>query len=213
MKNTLRILLVVIIIIPRIDSYAQTFGIKGGLNLSDMLTKDNTQTYSTKMIPGIHLGATVGIPLSGKSILFEPGIFFNMKGSKYQENEYSETLNLNYLDIPLNLKAVFGSDKIKGFGTLGPYIGIGLSGKDKWTYTTGGQSGSETVKWGSNADNDLLKRFDFGVGIGAGVIFGNLLAGVSYNLGLANISSDTSDGTKVKNKVLQISLGYLFGEK
>ena len=86
MKNTLRILLVVIIIIPRIDLYAQTFGIKGGLNLSNTLEKDNTQTYNDKMIPGIHLGATVGIPLSGESIFLEPGILFNMKGSKYARN-------------------------------------------------------------------------------------------------------------------------------
>jgi len=113
----------------------------------------------------------------------------------------------------LNLKAVFGSDKIKGYGALGPYIGVGISGKDKWSSTSGNDSGSETIEWGNDADNDLLKRLDFGIGIGAGVIFGNVSAGVSYNLGLANISSDTSDGMKVKNKVLQISIGYLFGKK
>jgi len=82
MKKALKIFMVVIIFIPHIDSYAQTFGIKGGLNLSDLLLKDNTQTYNSDMITGIHIGATVGIPLSGESIIFEPGIFFNMKGSK-----------------------------------------------------------------------------------------------------------------------------------
>jgi len=204
--------MVVIIFIPRIGCYAQTFGIRGGLNLSDLLVKDNTQTYSSHIIPGIHIGATVGIPLSGESIVFEPGVFFNMKGSKDEDGGYTETLNLNYLDIPLNLKAVFGSDKIKGYGAVGPYIGVGLSGKDKWSYP-GNDSGSESIKWGNDAENDMLKRFDFGIGIGAGVIYGNISAGISYNLGLANISSDTSDGTKVKNKVLQISFGYLFGEK
>lgn len=213
MRNTLRILFVVIILMPCIDSYAQSFGIKGGLNLSNMLAKDNSQTYNSKMIPGIHVGAIFGIPLSGESIFLEPGIFFNMKGTKVQEGGYSETFSLNYLDIPLNLKAVFGSDMIKGYGTLGPYIGVGLSGKDKWSSTSGNDNGSETIKWGNDADNDLLKRLDFGVGIGAGVIFGNLLIGVNYNLGLANVSSDTSDGMKLNNKVLQISLGYLFGKK
>jgi hypothetical protein len=213
MKNTLRIFLVVIILMPQIDSYAQTFAIKGGLNLSDMLIKDNDQTYNSTMIPGIHLGASVGIPLSGELLFFEPGILFNMIGSKATEGGYSETLSLNYIDMPLNLKAVFGSGNIKGYGTFGPYIGAGLSGKDKWSSVSGNDSGSEDIKWGNNADNDLLKRFDYGIGIGAGVIFGNVSAGISYNLGIANIASDTSYGTTFKNKFLQISIGYLFGKK
>ncbi|MGD0753828.1 MAG: porin family protein [Bacteroidales bacterium] len=211
MKNTLRILLVVMIIMPRINLNAQTFGIKGGLNLSNTLEKDNTQTYNDKMLPGIHLGATIGIPLSGESIFLEPGILFNMKGSKWQETNYSETYVLYYLDIPLNLKVVFGSNKIKGYGTVGPYIGVGLSGKDSWTNDA--VKGSETIKWGNDANNDFLKRLDYGVGIGAGVIFSRVLVGIGYDLGLANIAADASGGYKIKNKVLQISIGYLFGEK
>jgi len=211
MKNTLRILLVVMIIMPRINLNAQTFGIKGGLNLSNTLEKDNTQTYNDKMLPGIHLGATIGIPLSGESIFLEPGILFNMKGSKWQETNYSETYVLYYLDIPLNLKVVFGSNKIKVYGTLGPYIGVGLSGKDSWTNDA--VKGSETIKWGNDANNDFLKRLDYGVGIGAGVIFSRVLVGIGYDLGLANIAADASGGYKIKNKVLQISIGYLFGEK
>jgi Outer membrane protein beta-barrel domain len=211
MKNTLRLLLVVIIIMPRIDSYAQTFGIKGGLNLSNTLEKDNAQTYNDKMIPGIHLGATVAIPLSGESVFLEPGILFNMKGSKYQETNYSEKYVLYYLDIPVNLKVVFGSNKIKGFGTLGPYIGVGLSGKDTWTLS--GVKSSESIKWGNDANNDFLKRLDYGVGIGAGVIVSNVSLGIGYDLGLANIASDASGGYKISNRVLQISIGYLFGKK
>jgi len=211
MKNTLRILLVVMIIMPRIDLYAQTFGIKGGLNLSNNLEKDNTQSYNNKMIPGIHLGATVGIPLSGESIFLEPGIIFNMKGSKYQETNYSETYLLYYLDIPLNLKVVIGSSKIKVYGILGPYIGVGLSGKDSWTDT--GVKKSVTIKWGNDANNDYLKRLDYGVGIGAGVILSRVSVGFGYDLGLANIASDASGGYKINNRVLQISIGYLFGEK
>jgi hypothetical protein len=211
MKNTLIILLVAMIIMPGIDLYAQTFGIKGGLNLSNIIEKDKTQSYNDKMIPGIHLGATVGIPLSGESILLEPGILLDMKGSKYVETNYSETYVVYYLDIPLNLKVVFGSNKIKVFGTLGPYIGVGLSGKDSWT--SAGVKKSETIKWGNDANNDLLKRLDYGVGIGAGVILSSVSVGIDYDLGLANIASDASGGYKINNRVLQISIGYLFGKK
>jgi hypothetical protein len=210
MKNALRILLVVILIMPCIESYAQTFGVKGGLTLPNMLYKDNSGTYNTNIIPGFHIGATVGIPLS-ESIFFEPEIILNMKGSKETEPQYSETLNLYYLDVPLNLKVVFGISKIKVFGTLGPYIGAGLSGKDSWI--DNGEKGSEAVKWGGDAENDLLKRLDYGAGVGAGAILSSVSIGISYYYGLANISSYTSDGTKVSNRVLQVSLGYLFGKK
>ena len=88
-----------------------------------------------------------------------------------------------------------------------------MSGKYKFTGPSARDNESEDIKWGNNPDTDHLKRLDFGVGFGAGVIFGNMTAGISYNLGLANISSDTSDGMTLKNKVFQISIGYLFGKE
>ena len=48
-----------------------------------------------------------------------------------------------------------------------------------------------------------------GLGFGAGVELGSLVVSLNYELGLANIE-DSSD-YKVKNKVLQISLAYMFG--
>ena len=53
------------------------------------------------------------------------------------------------------------------------------------------------------------KRLDYGLGFGAGVELGPIVVSLNYELGLANIV-DSSDYTS-KNKVLQLSLAYMFG--
>ena len=64
-----------------------------------------------------------------------------------------------------------------------------------------------------------MKRFDYGLGFGGGVQFGSIVASVNYQLGLANMlepmSSEFFDlpDIKMKNKVFQISLAYMFGKR
>ena len=77
---------------------------------------------------------------------------------------------------------------------------------------SGDQSESEDVSWGSDAEEDDLKPFDYGAKFGVGAELKGLSLGVYYALGLANISPYTDYGTKISNKVLSISLGYKFGK-
>jgi len=81
---------------------------------------------------------------------------------------------------------------------VGPYLAYALSGKDK--------SDGETtdITFGDGG----MRRFDMGLGIGAGVEFGPMVAGLNYQFGIANVA-DSSDG-KAKNKVFQISVAYMF---
>jgi len=218
MNNLMKLLIVVIALTLATESFAQSFGVKAGLNLSNMLAKDDDDTYSDdfKMHPGFHLGATAGFPITDM-FSFETGLLLSTKGfnEDFQEDgyEYKDKVNLVYLDIPLTAKASFEVGSIAVFGVFGPYIGIGLSGKDKWELTIDGEteSGEDKVKWGSDKENDDLKRFDFGLVMGAGVEINAIQIGLNYNLGLANISSYDEGGYTNKNKVLGISVGYKFG--
>jgi hypothetical protein len=220
MRKIMKLITIVVVFTIATQSFAQTFGVKAGLNLSNMLAKDNDKTYSKdfKMNPGFHVGATAEFPISGM-FSFETGLLLSTKGYKYSEKEtnyeYKETLNLLYLDIPLTAKATFDVGSVKIYGAVGPYLGLGLSGKGKYEETGDGTTtkDTETVKWGSDADKDDYKRLDFGLVVGAGVVINSIQIGVSYGLGLANISSYTEDGAKINNKVLGISLGYRFGGK
>lgn len=224
MKNLRQLFIITSMILLASSSFAQTFGVKAGLNLSNMLMKDDEDTYSDdyKMLPGFHVGLTADFSINDM-FSFEPGLLLSTKGFKAEESAsdmgvtYTVKMkyNLYYLDIPLNAKAKFDVGGAKIYATFGPYIGVGLSGKSDMEYSYGGQTESEKtdIKWGTSAEDDDLKRPDFGIGFGAGAEFGAFMAGVSYQLGLANVSSYTDGGATMKNKVLGISVGYRFGGK
>jgi hypothetical protein len=218
MKNCTKFSMILLISLFCIQTNAQTFGLKAGLNLSNMLEKDDDDTYSNdyKMNPGFHIGGTVDVPISD-ILSFESGLLLTTKGFKYEEEEMGISIkakaNLYYLDIPLTLKASHElSEGLKIFGAVGPYVGIGLSGKIKATveYQGDEETDEEDVKWGSDEDNDDLKRLDMGLTFGGGVEINAIMLGISYDLGLANISSYQQDGATSKNKVLKFSVGYRF---
>ena len=205
------------------QTFAQIkFGVKAGLNLSNMLAKDNDQTYSEnfKMKPGFHVGATVEFPIV-KRFSFEAGLLLATKGTKMNEketfgNETSELkgkINLFYLDIPLTAKVTFDIGSAKIYGAFGPYLGIGLKGKSKIEITAMGETetDNETIKFGSG--DDQVKRLDYGLTAGAGVEINSAQIGISYGLGLANLNNNTDNGAKTQNRVLEISVGYKFGGK
>lgn len=66
MKNITKFLLILLVSSLCFQSYTQTFGIKGGLNMATMLVKDDDDTWSDdfKMNPGFHIGPTMEFPLS-----------------------------------------------------------------------------------------------------------------------------------------------------
>ncbi|MCK5368781.1 MAG: PorT family protein [Cyclobacteriaceae bacterium] len=218
MKNLTKYSLIVFISLFCLQSSAQTFGIKGGFNLANFLEKDDDETYSNdfKMNPGFHIGATVDIPF-GDIFSLESGLLLTTKGTKLEEEsvgyEVKTKVNLYYLDVPITLKASHElGDGIKVFGEVGPYIGFGLSGKVKITTKYQGDEGTEEkdLTWGSDEENDDLKRLDAGLTFGGGVEINAIQIGISYDLGLANIDTYTDNGFTTKNRVLKFSVGYRF---
>jgi len=222
MKNVVMLVALVLVVTMTNESSAQSFGLKGGLNLSNMLDKDDDDTYSDdyKMKPGFHIGATAEFPFSDM-FSFETGLLLSTKGFKISDEEtfdgdifkYEGKTNLIYLDIPLTAKASFDLGGAKLYGLFGPYVGIGLSGKSKFEFTFNGETEKEEVdiKWGSDEEKSNLKRLDFGLTMGAGVEMSSIQIGLTYNLGLANLSPNTENGYKISNRVIGISVGYKFG--
>ena len=219
MKKTVKLSLIIITIFLHYQMNAQNICIKGGLSLSNLLDKDDDDTYSNDytMKPGFHIGATVDLPIND-FLSFEPGLLYSMKGTKYEEEE----LNIDYMfkvtthnvDVPLTAKASYDfGGGLKMFGALGPYVGIGLAGKAKETIEFQGdkESNETDIEWGNDDDSDNLKRLDLGMTFGAGVEINSVLIAISYDLGLANISSYQDQGATIKNRVLRFSVGYLIG--
>lgn len=211
MKNILKLFVTVLGISFTSSLYAQTFGIKGGLNSSNIIFKENDKDLSDNFDPllGFHAGLTAEFPINNL-FSFQTGALLSTKGMKFEElnrvEDVTSKMNLLYLDIPLHLKANFGSSEdLNIYALAGPYIGIGIVGKIK----TEGKSMDDVIKFGSNEEDDL-KRLDYGVSVGAGIELKKITIGATYNLGLANLVTDTNNGEKVNHRVFQISLGYKF---
>ena len=200
-------------------SYAQaqfTFGVRAGFNLTDF-SGDGVE--DSKMKPGFQIGVVGDLALSD-NFSIQPGLLFATQGAKWSENEsegdykvsYSESINLNYLQIPINAQYKLDLGDMKLLLQAGPYFGYGISGKYKWEESWNGnkESGDDKIEFGSDEEKHHFKALDLGLGFGAGLQFGNIQAGVGYNLGLANLAH--SDNYKIKNNGLAITVTYLFGK-
>lgn len=209
------------------------FGVKAGLNLSNMLIKNFPSDFDEKSITSFHLGGVVAFNIA-ENFALETGMLLSGKGGKWEYSETESGITITgimtvsplYLEIPINAlyKAELGSVKLLLF--VGPYIGIGVGGKMKTEFTASGlPSGvtissllgydpdeSEDIEYGTD-DTSLLKRTDFGLNIGAGLEIKNLQIRVQYGLGLSNLDPQGSSDTETKNKVVGISIGYMFGDK
>lgn len=207
MKNIMRLFVITIALLMTSNMFGQQISIKGGLNFANMISKYEDDKSERKIKPGIHLGATSEFAFSDL-ISFEPGLLLSTKGYTKKEGAYKFSANLIYLDIPLAAKATFDLGSIKMYAKLGPYLGLGLSGKAKYKYD--GLSESEKIKFGSDKEESNLKRLDYGLTTGAGVIINSLQIGLDYGLGLANLAPGGGD-YKINNRVLGISVGYRLG--
>ena len=204
MKNFTKLLIFVSIVTMSVNGYSQTFGIKGGLNLANMAVSTSGVGVTLQSITAFHVGLVGDVKLQDK-LYFNTGLLFSLKGFKIKGSGLggvsSGSLNLNYLEIPLNLAYKFPiNEKSKFLVQAGPYLGYAMSGKEK----SGGESSSV------NFNDAGIKRMDYGLGFGAGVEFGQIVASINYQLGIANLNDDSNTDATLKNKVFQISLAYMF---
>lgn len=219
-------------------SYAQAqlnFGIRAGFNMTDMNV--NTSAFGmnispkTKMLPGFQVGIVADYAVSN-NFSIQPAVVYATQGMRQNINESIELLpgflppieineknrtSLNYIQVPVN--AIYRVDF--GFAGLllqaGPYFGYALSGKfvsesiDDDLSGIGiimpNERGEFDIEFGSG--NDEMRRFDFGVGFGAGLQFGALQAVLGYNIGLSDLTN--LDNSTMKNNGLALTLTYLFG--
>ena len=201
MKKITSLLVFVFMMVLVTESHSQTFGIKGGLNIANLTYSGDGTTASVKSIMGIQVGPVADFKLQ-ENLSFNTGLLFSIKGAKTEGTD-GLTETLDYLVVPLNLAYKFPiNNDAKFFLQAGPYIGYALSGKDKYS------DGTDDIKFGEKGG---MKRGDFGIGFGAGLEFGAIVASLNYELGLSNMLDDAT--YKQKNKVIQISVAYMFGAK
>lgn len=202
--------------------------IRGGVNLANVSVTDNGNVDNAKMLTSFQVGIIGDVPF-GKFISLQPGILFTGKGSKTQAgqptdaNYYRATTNPYYIEIPatLVLKAPVG-DGAHFFAGAGPYLAMGIAGKNK----TEGKSLGVSFKSESNIEfsNDdpttfnyeegagfgIMRRFDYGLNGTIGVEGKSTVLSVNYGYGLAKLQSGSNSQADNNNKhrVLSVTLGF-----
>ena len=193
-------------------TFAQQFGVKGGMNVSS-LSDDATLSDQESKI-GFNAGVFMNAPLA-ENFSIQPEVLYNDLGSKVTRssteilgNTYSAdySRNLGYISVPV----MFQYNATPAFYLeAGPQFGFLVSAKDKFKNSTNGSTDNATIV---ALDKDNFHTFDFGIGLGAGYYFTpNLGLTARYTAGLSDIMKD-NPGDSVKNNVFQVGLAYKFSK-
>jgi hypothetical protein len=202
--------------------------LRGGLNLANVSITDNGRIDDANTLTSFQAGIIGDIKLAG-FVSLQPGILITGKGTKTQDgspsdaNYFKATTNPIYLEVPLNLvfKGPVGPDT-KFFAGAGPYLAIGIAGKNKTEGKFLGTSFSseKNIEWSNDdpttlnyeegAGFGIMKRFDYGLNGTAGFETKNIVLSVNYGLGLAKLQSgsNSSEDDKNKHRVLSFTLGF-----
>lgn len=207
---------------------SQTY-VQGGVNLANITKSAAGETQDNNMLTTFNAGIMHRFNVV-PAFAIESGIKLDGRGSKSntyftsskEDNYIKSKFNPLYLEIPLNavLKLPL-QDNMNLFVNAGPYAAMGIGGKSKvdTRFLGVSSSSSENIKFNDDdpttpeqegAAYDRLKRFDFGLNVGAGVDLGAVLLKVNYGMGFNKISSvetDNNKNDKNKYRTLSLSLG------
>lgn len=169
---------------------AQTFGVKAGLNVSNV-----SEAEDTKSKVGFNAGVFLNAPIAA-NFSIQPEVLYNSKGAKLDDSNFDLKLNLDYISVPVMFQY---NATPKFYLEAGPEFSFLMSGKAK------AEGESEDIK-------DNFKSFDLGIGLGAGFnITQNIGVNARYVAGVTDII-DANDGDASRNGVFQLGLYYKFGK-
>ena len=209
MKKAL--LLFVLVAMSAVSINAQNnlkWGLMAGMNVS----KYTFTGFDNRV--GFHAGvkAELGLSQGASGAYLDFAGLLSLKGAKIDGGAIASiTFNPVYLEVPVHIGYKYAvNDDLSLFGSVGPYIGIGLFGKAKMKVGSD-VAGSMGLDDNSMSENifgeDGMNRFDAGLGLKAGLEFSHKYqVSLSYDFGLV----DVVDELGMKNRNLMISFGYMF---
>jgi len=230
-KHMKKIFFLIPLVLVFTCTYSQLFYIQGGVNLANITSTSSGETEDNKMLTSFNAGLMSRFGLS-KTVDLETGLLLSGKGSKAETYfnggaDYVKTkFNPLYVELPLHIVLNVPLQKNTGlFFNAGPYVAIGIGGKSQSSAKIGPvfSNSESSIKFSNDdpftseqedADYSKLKRFDYGVNMGAGIDLDKIIIKANYGFGLAKINSteqDNSSNDRNKYRVLSISLGFPLG--
>ena len=187
------------------------FGLMGAMNVANYSLSADGLSFDADSRIGFKGGFQMEIdaPFIADGFYFDMGALISAKGAKMttavEDVGVDWTSRPYYLEMPMHIGYSYDlgqSGNVSFFGSVGPYIAVGLWGTDKITM-------AGVTEKPDTFDSDGLKRFDFGVGLRGGVrLFDNYRIFVGYDWGLINIAQES--GTTVNNRNFYVGASYMF---
>ncbi len=161
------------------------FGIKGGLNLSNIYTED---VDDNNVLPSFNAGFYATLPITS-FIAIQPEVLYTRKGSELTYDNAFATgkakFNLNYVEVPVLVKI----NLTKNLNIhAGPYFAYLIDANVK------NESDGGTIDFEETYDNDDFNKFDAGISGGIGLDFDSIGIGARYNYGLTTIGKERTVG-------------------
>jgi len=219
--------IVSLFILSRTNAQKSSIILRGGLNLANVTISENGRVDDAKNLASFQAGFIGDVSL-GQFIALQPGLLVSGKGSKTQSGEttdanyFKATTNPIYLEVPLNLVFKFGANGGPNFfAGAGPYLAIGIAGKNKTEgkfFGTSFRSEDDiiwsdddptTLNYEEGAGFGIMKRFDYGLNGTAGIDLKKAVISVNYGLGLAKLQSGSNnEDDNNKHRVLSFTIGF-----
>lgn len=202
MKNVLAIL---VLMLSASITFGQ-FGIKAGVVTSSFKTSDEAFTNDKS-----RTGFTAGVLYNhclGCDFGLQGELNYVQKGESYTLSGYDVDADLAYLDMPISVT----------YQPIGPlYLYLGPLFSFNLLNNTSYQKDGEAVVF-ENQKKSSFRFFDFGYNTGLGLKFNNIILDARFTSGFlkADNKQSSEDHTipqaKLKNRTVQLTLGYLFGK-
>lgn len=177
------------------------FGLKGGLNITNMSFDKDVVDQSNQ--EGFFVGPTVKFSIPVVGLGFDLAALYDQRDAKIHDT----TVSQRSINIPLNLRYNIGlGDLASVYLAAGPQFGFNV--------------GSKNIGFVNEESNFKFKDSNLSVNLGAGVnLISHLEIGFCYNIAcgktgefeeLKGVTDAVSNVFKAKNNSWQISAAYYF---
>jgi hypothetical protein len=200
--------------------------LRGGINLANVTITNDGDIDRNNTLTSFQVGILGDIKVV-PGLFFQPGIIFTGKGSKTESGDpnsntwYKATTNPYYIEVPATFVLKTPTGPVRLFAGAGPYIAIGIAGKNKVDGKFLGSSfhSEDNIEWSNDdpstlnyeegAGYGIMKRFDYGFNGTVGLQFTKTVLSLNYGLGLAKLQSGSNSQADDENKhrVVSVTLG------
>ncbi|MDE5948694.1 MAG: porin family protein [Prevotella sp.] len=169
MKKFFTALMFAVAMLTAAPSQAQVkFGLKGGLNVTDMSLSSEVLNESNKT--GFFVGPTVKFTLPIVGLGIDASALYDQRDAKLKGEDDSENISLRCINIPINVRYTFGMSSLAAiYLAAGPQFGYNI--------------GEKNIFSDEDGNGFSLKKSNFSVNVGAGItLMSKLEIGATYNI-------------------------------